>query len=172
MSPEEELALVLRAQNGEREALGKIWDAATPKLFGYLINVVHELSLAEDLLQQTWLKAISALGGFQPRGVRFSAWLFAIARNECRHHWRSTNRHGTPEIREESSSDPQTLEEKLFVDTVLKALSEEDRELLRLRYLADLSFKDIAQVLAISGVAARVRMHRALSRARLIVKNN
>jgi len=172
MSPEEELVLVLRAQNGEREALSKIWDVATPKLYGYLVNVVREPALAEDLLQQTWLKAISALSRFRPRGVRFSAWLFAIARNECRQHWRSTNRHGLPEVREEGSSDPQTLEEKIFVDTVLEALSEEDREILRLRYLADLSFKDIAQILVISPIAARVRVHRALSRAHLIVNNN
>src|SRR4051812_29022735 len=88
MNPTEEKALVLKAQAGDRDALGKLWDSITPKLFGYLINVLHDRQLAEDILQSSWLKAIKALPRFQPRGVTIDAWIFAIARNECRQCWR------------------------------------------------------------------------------------
>src|ERR1700690_2372444 len=92
MTPEQEHMLVNKAKTGDREALGALWDAITPKLFGYLINTTHDKALAEDILQTTWLKAIKALPNYQPRGVNISAWLFAIARNEFHQHWRKAQR--------------------------------------------------------------------------------
>src|SRR3989344_2116751 len=85
----QEKTLVLRAQRGDRDALGELWDILTPKLFGYLVNVTHSQTLAEDILQKTWLRAIKALSRFQQRNISISAWLFAIARNECRQYWRT-----------------------------------------------------------------------------------
>jgi len=168
---EDELALVVRAQNGDRTALGELWDFITPKLHGYLVNTVRNPQLAEDLLQNTWLKAITAIHKFQPKGVRFSAWLFAIARNECRQHWRD---HGQETSIEEADLEkiPETMtthekiSEKIFLDTELNKLPEEHREILRLRYISEFSFKEIAQILSISTIAARVRVHRALGQMR------
>ena len=51
MDQQQELTLVKRAQSGDKEALGMLWDALTPKLFGYLVNVTRNKTLAEDLLQ-------------------------------------------------------------------------------------------------------------------------
>lgn len=168
---QEQIQLVIRAQQGNREALGDLWDSITPKLYGYLINTLHDRSLADDLLQETWLAAIKALPQFKVRGVRFEAWLFAIARNECRQHWRDTGREVSTEISEGAlgTIDPEAHETQLLIETVFHALAQDDREILRLRYLADLSFAEIAGVLKISSVATRVRTHRALSRARIIL---
>ena len=172
----EELILVARAQAGDRDALGVLWDDITPKLYGYLVNSLREPNLAEDILQETWLKAISALPKFRARGVKFSAWLFAIARNECRQHWRRAGREIVEEIKEENHPSAldfpeKNLEKKIFAEDLLKTLPAEDQELLRLRYVADLSFKEIAGVLEISVITARVRVHRVLGRARKILKN-
>lgn len=169
MTTSEENILVRRAQNGDREALGMLWDRLTPKLFGYLINTTRHRALAEDLLQTTWLKAIDALPGFEIRGSGISAWLFAIARNECQMYWRKSNRETEfdPVEHENIPSDENNSEDKILVDQVLRLLSEDDRELLRLRYIADLSPNDIARILKINFVTVRVRLHRALSRARL-----
>ena len=176
MNIEEELALAARAKAGEKDALGVLWDEITPKLYGYLINSLREPTLAEDILQETWLKAISALPKFRARGIRFSAWLFAIARNECRQHWRRAGREIVGEIREENHPaalvfPESALKEKIFTEELLKSLPEEDQEMLRLRYVAGLSFKEIAGVLEIAIITARVRAHRALGRARKILKN-
>lgn len=143
------------------------WDRITPKLFGYLINTMRDKAVAEDLLQTTWLKALKSLPRFQRKGKGFEAWIFAIAHNECRQHWRATGReipldpliHDVPDI---SLSSP----DNLFIEQVLRKLSEDDRELLRLRYIADLSLSDLARILNINFVTVRVRVHRALARAR------
>ncbi len=173
MTIEEELACVARARAGEREAMSVLWESITPKLYGYLLNVVRDSRLADDFLQETWLKAITNLPRFQARGVRFSAWLFAIARNVCREHWRKSLREVPLDLSEEKLSNHVTnhksTEEKLLVEMMMRKFSEEDRDILRLRFIADLSYKEIACVMEISTVAARVRVHRALGRARAIL---
>lgn len=169
MTLEQELTLVVRAQKGDRAALGALWDAITPKLHGYLINTLRDPHLAEDLLQDTWLKAVGSIANFKPQGVRFSAWLFAIAKNECRQHWRKRQfEQPLTEQHEDTVADntQADLSQKLYLDSVLKLISPDEQELLRLRYLAGFSFKEIAKILNISSIAARVRIHRALGRVR------
>ena len=166
---QKEQKLVQSIRRGDKEALGTLWDTFTPKLFGYLINVTHNRVLAEDLLQTTWLKAIDAFPRFQQQHASISAWLFAIARNECRQHWRKAKWEVPldPEIHDREQDEQKGIEDALVVEHLLAQLSEDDREVIRLRYIADLSVKDIARILDINFVAARVRIHRALARARV-----
>lgn len=168
MSSSGEQLLAQKAQGGDREALGALWEALTPKLFGYLINVTRDPALAEDLLQTTWMRAIDALPRFQPRGIRIGAWLFAIARNECRQYWRKSGWEipFDPTKHDWADNGREELEDKILTDQILFNLSENDREILRLRYIADLPLNDIARVLNLNFVTVRVRVHRALVRAR------
>lgn len=163
--------LVKKTQAGDREALGELWDELTPKLFGYLVNTVRDKILAEDLLQATWLKALNNLPKFQHRGVAISAWLFAIARNECRQHWRKTKHETGLEITENDVIDDNrsSSDNKILIDQLLNLLSEDDREILRLRYIADLPLNEIAKVLNINFITARVRVHRAIAKARALI---
>jgi RNA polymerase sigma-70 factor, ECF subfamily len=167
----QELELVQKAQGGDRQALGQLWDLITPKLFGYLINTLRDKTLAEDILQATWLKAINALSKFEPREVSISAWLFAIARNECKLHWRKGDREVelNVDLLDESHPHNDSSENKILIEQILNKLSVEDRELLQLRYIADLSPNEIAKILNINFVAVRVRLHRAIKRAQSII---
>ena len=166
----DEKSLIIKAQSGDREALGQLWDIVTPKLFGYLINTLKNKPLAEDILQTTWLKAINALPNFQVRSVGISPWLFAIAKNECKQHWRKEvpNIELNAETADTTSVNNQTAENNLLIEQILNKLSAEDQELLRLRYIADLSPNAIAKILNLNFVAVRVRLHRAIKRAQII----
>lgn len=168
MSIPDEQSLVARAKRGDREALGALWNALTPRIFGYLINTMRDRTLAEDILQATWLKAITALPRFEKRGIGISAWLFVIARNECREHWRRSGRITSldPTKHDSADGDGETIKEKILAEQILASLPESDREILRLRYIADLSLNELAQVLELNFVTVRVRIHRALARAR------
>lgn len=178
MNSELEQTLVKQAQAGDRQALGKLWDVLTPKLFGYLVNVTKNHALSEDLLQSTWLKAIEALPRFQHcNSSKFSAWLFAITRNECKLHWRKTkNENHYIEKRSFTETDANSAHNKtndiILVEQLLSKLSEDDQEIIRLRYIADLSVNDIARVLNINFVTVRVRLHRAINRARAQINSN
>lgn len=168
MSIPDEASLVKRAKRGDREAVAELWDALAPKMFGYLINTLRDRTIAEDILQAAWLKAIRALPRFEERGVGIGAWLFAIARNECREHWRRSGRELPldPAEHDRSSGDGRAVEEKILAEQILALLPEDDREILRLRYIADLSLNNIAEILKLNFVTVRVRIHRALARAR------
>ncbi len=175
MTLKEELSLVENAKAGSKNAVSLLWDDITPKLYGYLINTLRDNALADDVLQETWLKAITSLNKFEPRGVKFSAWLFAIARNECRQHWRKNNKTVILEEKDETEKLPdsfiakENLNDKILVDEILEKLPEIDREILRLHYISEFSFKEIAQILNISPLNARLKSFRALSKARAIL---
>ncbi|MBP7928090.1 RNA polymerase sigma factor [Patescibacteria group bacterium] len=169
----EELKLVAQVKAGEREALALLWNDITPKLYGYLLNQLRQKDLAEDICQDTWLKAMAAIEKFEDKGVRFSAWVFAIARNECKQHWRKGNKEIAIDFELENIDTRLQVNisnDSLMIESALVKLPEEEKEILRLRYLAELSFKEIAAILEISMIAARVRVHRALSHARAVIK--
>ena len=155
-----------------KDEIAKLWDEITPKLYGYLVNTLKDPVLADDILQNTWTKAIEAIPSFQDRGHGFKAWLFSIARNEMRMHWRKGGRevsydeklHDIHIYEEDKGS-----EDKIFLEQIVLRLREEDQELIRLRYIADLSFLEIAKLLGINPVTARVKINRALGHARAIL---
>jgi RNA polymerase sigma-70 factor (ECF subfamily) len=156
-----------------KNQVSALWDNITPKLFGYLVNTLHDKSLAEDVLQTTWLKALDNLESFGKHGENnFSAWLFAIARNECKQHWRKLGREipFDPLLHDKQETDSKQ-EDRILIDQILTHLSQSDREIIELRYISDLPLNNIAKILKINPVTARVRMHRALSSAKIILKN-
>ena len=157
--------------NLNKNEIEELWDKVTPRLYGYLINTLKDASLADDILQNTWLKAIEALPKFESRGKGFSAWIFSIARNEMRMHWRK-NGHDVPYDQKlhDVSEERNDQEDKIFLTQIVEKLGEEEQELINLRYIADLSFLEISKLLNVNLVAVRVKMHRALSRARLILE--
>lgn len=159
---------IARAQAGDRAAVELLWDAHAPKLYGYLLHTVRDRTLADDLFQSTWVHAIEALPSYEHRGT-FTAWLIAIARNECRQHWRSSQRITALDLDQHDVADGASAQSRETQDAVtraLRTLTEDDRELLRLRYIVGLPTNEIARVLAVSPIAARVRIHRARRHAR------
>jgi RNA polymerase sigma-70 factor (ECF subfamily) len=172
MNIKEEKALIKSVKNGDKECLSKLWDAINPKLYGYLINTLKDKSIADDILQATWLKAISKIEQFHYRGARFSAWLFAIARNECRLYWRENKQTSTAPLEENIlPTEDKTLtaiDDKLAMEKIFKNLSVDEQELLQLRFIGQLNFKEIAGILAISVITARVRLYRIIKKARAL----
>jgi RNA polymerase sigma-70 factor (ECF subfamily) len=161
--------------NLDKDMIGKLWDEVTPRLYGYLLHRLQNRDLADDILQSTWLKAIEALPKFHDAGrglnAGFSSWLFMIAKNEMRMHWRKGGREVPydEDIHEESAGDMKN-EDRIFLEQVLSKLSEEDQEIIRLRYIADLSMGDMARLLKFNPVTVRVKVHRALGRVQAIIK--
>ena len=159
--------------NQDKDDIGKLWDKVTPKLYGYLINALRDEVLADDILQNTWLKAIVALPGFNKNGAgSFPAWLFAIAKNEMKMHWRTAGREiRYDETLHDHSNNDHGTDNKILVDQILNKLSLDDQELIRLYYIGGLSSNEVAKMLKINPITARVRMHRALAHARNVIKN-
>jgi RNA polymerase sigma-70 factor, ECF subfamily len=175
--------LLARCQDGDRAAWDTLVDAYWQRLFGYALRATNNAELAQDLVQETFLRIVQRLGRYDDQG-KFEAWLFRILVNLVRDHGRSLSRHPTQstvmeadgersELTDELSGkvpppvDPLYLQEN--VDALVAALGklpEGDRQVLLLRHFADMPFKDIARTLNCPIGTVLARAHRALGKLR------
>jgi len=127
---------------------------------------LHE---AEDVTAQTFLAAFESFDKFRQDG-HFASWLFGIARNKAMDHFRK--RKNTTSIDEvydiPVENDPLygviQSEQTAALSKLIQALPEEDRDLLRLRFLADMSFPEIAYLLHRNEEAVKKTTYRLLAR--------
>src|SRR2546423_11365014 len=74
--------LVLRAQNGEREAFGEIYEQLATKVYQHFFHRTNQSAeIAEDLTEELFLKVLTRLDRYEDRGLPFAAWVFQVARN-------------------------------------------------------------------------------------------
>lgn len=177
--------LVSRAKANQPEAVEQLFDLYAPRLYGLLLRMTGSPADAEDLLQETCIKMLRALNGYQENG-RFEPWLFSIAANLARDWLRRQGRlivaaaGGTDEESEAIavSQEPdvdQRLVQAEQVDQLQRALMElsaAEREVVTLRFFSDLSFKEIAQALNVPLGTALARAHRALKHLRDRLQND
>jgi RNA polymerase sigma-70 factor (ECF subfamily) len=160
---------VQHARQGDRSAFAHIYDAYAKPIYRYHHSRVGNAADAEDLTSQTFMAVIESLPRYQHRD-NFTAWIFQIARNKAMDYFRGDHRHG--EI-EEWVADPAQIdaleaviwnESRARLKSLLYVLDEEERELIRLRYTAELSFVEIAQMLGRREDAVRKAIRRILDR--------
>lgn len=176
-----EWILIQRAKLGEKEAFGKLYELYVDRLYRYcFFRVGNNRELAEDLVQSSFIKAwekIDTFGKGLPAGRQgsFQAWLYTITRNTLVDHIRSDKQNVS--IDETFADEKQELEEhvhkKMEVEKVMKAvkyLTDEQQELIILKFIEDLSNKEIAKILGKKEDAIRAMQYRALQELRKILK--
>lgn len=164
------LALVVRAQAGDREAFGLLYDQYVGDVYRFLRNKALHTEEAQDLTSITFMKALRALGTFSPRReTSFRAWLFTLARHSFLDRVRSAHRADVAldDVPEPASTDSPAhhAEHALLTREVARALatlSEAQRDVLVLRVWHDCSFAEIARILGKSEAATKMQMKRAL----------
>lgn len=163
----DESALVRRAQS-DAHAFGALYDRYVQRVYRYCLYRVNHAAEAEDLTAQVFLAALEALPRYRHDG-HFAAWLFAIARRKVTDAYRRTSHASL----EEAQLPPLhmelelTLEKRQRRESLLKliqALGEEERELIHLRYVAELSFAEIAQSLHKNEDAVKKTLYRLVAR--------
>lgn len=176
--------LLRRACQHDPDALHKLVDTYSARVFGLLYRLTGSHETAEDLLQETFLRVVRKIGEYR-HGGRFEAWLFRIAANLARDHARRARRRRPPgrlegaprdgeprpaEVPDASQPDPgQELLGKEAGERLnehLQKMAEIDREIILLRHFSGLSFQEIADMLEIPLGTALARAHRALRRLR------
>jgi len=171
LSPEELSALVAKAQDGDSEAFGKIYDAYLTPVYRYVVFRFPQ-ELAEDLVADVFVKSWEKLSSYRPRtGIPFTAWLFRIARYTVIDAYRNTR--GFDDLDEElvdedKESDPQRrMERKLTVAMVRKALlklPKDYRDVLLLHYVAGLGHSEVARSLSMTEGYVRQLKFRGLKK--------
>lgn len=171
MDREHEIAEICAAQQDSR-CFTPLYERYFSDIFKFILRRASEHELTADLTQQTFLKAMLALPKYEVRGTPFRAWLYRIAFNELRMHWRK---------RKEVVVNISYLEAKSLSEEVglpveddrmqplalaLGKLNTEKARLVELRFMDGLSFAEMGDVLGIGEDAAKMRTHRVLATLR------
>jgi len=176
-SPEELKQLVQQAKDGDSTAFSNLYEHYLTPIFRFVFFRVRTHEDTEDLTQHVFLKAWSALPGFgssSPAGGSgsFPAWLYRIARNTTIDYWRKKKplsldpSSATFQNRQDNTLDPLAAssqkEEALHIRKALHILSEDQQTILTLKFIEDLSNKEIALVTGKTEGAIRQIQSRAL----------
>jgi RNA polymerase sigma-70 factor, ECF subfamily len=143
--------LVAEAKRGDPDAFGRIFDAYVGPLYRFIVSRVNNPSDAEDLTQLVFVKALEALPRYEARGIPFGGWLFRLARNAIIDQIRTRRDHlslVTATTRETEDAGPEamaTLRDDLDrVARAMTALTDDQREVIELRFFAGLSVLEAA----------------------------
>jgi RNA polymerase sigma factor (sigma-70 family) len=162
----DETALVSSAQRNPAE-FAALYDRYYRHIYHYLYSRVGNAAEAEELTAQTFLSALETIPRYRHRGY-FAAWLFTIARNKARDFYRirvST----TPLDEDNPDKSGDLLSQVIETDQVeqlaglIRKLEEDEKELLRLRYGAGLSFAEIGVCLGRKEDTVKKTVYRLLA---------
>lgn len=163
--------ILKRIRCGDKHAFAAVVERYQRPLFGFFGRMGLAQGLAEDLAQETFLRAWRNLGQFDPELGAFSTWLFAIARNLALNELsRATNRReirppeDAPEPECERPQPPEALalaQRRRRLDLALQLLPAAERCVLALAYLEDFDAAQIAGIEGCTAGAVKTRLHRA-----------
>ncbi|MEM7152909.1 MAG: RNA polymerase sigma factor [Myxococcota bacterium] len=176
LSPDDERALVVRAQAGEAAAFRALYKRYAPSVFRYaILPLVHDRTLAEDLLADTFVRAMENIGRFQWQGKGVLPWLIRIAKNLCLDHLRKSGRVGAwPTEYEQLIPDPgewngETLAAhkeitgllRERIDECLEEINPRYRRVLELRLVQGMARDNAAETMEVSIGTLDVLLFRA-----------
>jgi len=157
--------LARRAQAGQQEAFGALVRYYGPRLYHFIRLKVRGEADAEDLVQETMLKAYANLARYDNR-FAFSTWLFTIGRREVVNYYRGRKREEGKRAGREAgvSPDPVMLlteqEEREQLWRLARHLPERQYDALWLRYVERQSVAEVAEVLGLTRIHVKVLLYR------------
>lgn len=174
-------AILHRVAAGEQRAFAELVDLYQRPLFGFLGRLGLGQAQAEDLAQETFLRAWSQLHNYEPERARFGTWLFTIARNlACNALQRAPQRReiqdvDLPEQACEQAGPAAAMErtqQNARLQSALRQLPMADRSALALVYVHELGLADVARIEGNSLAAIKTRLHRARHRLRELLQSD
>ncbi len=173
MSSEETLLLEKLAT--EAEAFAALYDRYFGRVYNYVRYRVAEADTADDLTSEIFSRALRKIDSYAPAKGPFAAWLFAIARNTVNsYHRREQLRRLVPLSQARNVPAPESTpeehlagrEERAALLKALQRLSPRERDIISLRFAADLRYARIARLTGLSEANLAVIVHRALRKLR------
>jgi RNA polymerase sigma-70 factor (ECF subfamily) len=179
--------LINRYLSGDHLSLEELVDRHKNRVYAYILMVVKDRHLADDIFQETFIKVINTLrsGTYKEEG-KFIQWVMRIAHNLVIDYFRKLNRIPIVDHQSIDNEDifenlrlvDDSVEEKMILEQVyedvrklINFLPPEQKEVLLMRHYSDMSFKDIAELTDVSINTALGRMRYALINLRKMIKD-
>lgn len=177
--------LLQRYRSGDRNAISQLIERHSHRVRNYIRMMVKDRDLAEDIFQETFIKAVRVIdeGRYCDSG-KFVSWILRIAHNQVIDYFRNQRQNksvteadagynvlGTLKFADQNIEDALISEQiERDVRSLVELLPDEQREVVRMRYFAGLSFKEIAEQTGVSINTALGRMRYALINLRKLIK--
>lgn len=171
--------LMLEYAAGNSKAFEELFRRYGKKLYNLFLRFLNNTELAQDLLQECFLRVIESSGRYQPKKA-FSNWIFTIAMNLIRDKYREQTRRKMEPISESlepEKLEPNLLSESTYKDlektqikeaivTAMNTLPKEQREIIILSKYQGFSFSEISEILNLSPAAAKQKAYRGMQSLR------
>jgi RNA polymerase sigma-70 factor (ECF subfamily) len=163
--------LVRRAQQGDGDAFGELYDRYVDTVYRFIYFRVNDRALAEDFTSETFLRALRRIGSVNYQGRDIGAWFVTIARNIVFDHTKSA-RHRlevttdeTPERDDRAPGPEDVVLQQLTAERLMQAVAQlgnEQRECVVLRFVQGFSVNETAEVMGKNAGAIKALPHRAI----------
>ncbi|CAN5531946.1 RNA polymerase sigma factor [soil metagenome] len=162
--------LVLQSQAGDRNAFDELVARFHPPLLKHARYLTGSDDAARDTVQESWMAMVRGIHRVDDPAT-FRAWAYRIVTNKCADRVRSIVRERVaiehrPEAHEASSADDESVRE------AMARLGPDQRAILSLRYLEDMSTREIAEVLNIPDGTVKSRLHQARNELKTILERS
>jgi RNA polymerase sigma-70 factor (ECF subfamily) len=180
VAPEAEDEMLFCLQSNDQRHFSKLYDRFSPALFGLIQKWIKDKEVAENLLQDVFIKAWRSRELYNAAKGRLFTWLYRITRNICIDHLRSkAHRNSMVAIPEDNLAGIKTsfIENSLLPDTIglrklVDVLRREEREVLELMYFKGLTQRQIGEVMDIPLGTVKTRMNKAIKELRYYFKSD
>jgi len=172
---DDQFAVYLQAARHRNElAITALYDQFATRMHAYLFYRVGDLNEADDLVEDVFLRMLEAIGSCRAQSkASFTAWMFRIAHNMAANWFKQRSRHPvealTEALPDPSDAPGDQVEQRLSYQCLRQAiagLTDDQREVVLLRFVGGMSSLQVAQVLHTSVGAVKALQHRALSALR------
>jgi RNA polymerase sigma-70 factor (ECF subfamily) len=177
--------LMMQFQGGDRAAFASLVRRHKVPIFNFVLRQVHSRTTAEDIVQDVFVRVVHRASTFKHE-ARFTTWIYSIARNLCIDHLRKMSLRRHPSLDQAPQGDrdhlalvervadghPSTAADRSLTSTdigerivsAVEALPDDQREVFLLRQLANIPFKEIAEMTGVPENTVKSRMRYALER--------
>lgn len=168
-------ALLATAARSDPHAFGELYERYYPRMYRYVYHRVGNRTDAEDVTALIFMKALEALPSYQSRVNGFAPWLFRIGRNTVVDYYRRHRNHSPLDSLEHHSADHDPVrhvlnsERRVELHALVEHLSCDQRDVVLMRYAADLTFPEIATTLRKNEPAVRMLLHRGLRKLKAVM---
>ena len=160
-----------RLREKDNEALERLYLELKRPIFIFILSIVKDYHIAEDILQETFIKVINNSESYE-KGSNAKAWIFSIARNISLNQIKLRKREELKEdiIKVDSTLFTEEVESAMEFLRLIEPLESEEREIVALKLSAGLGHKQIAETLNISVINSRAKYSRAIRKLKNIIK--
>ncbi|MDI6618922.1 MAG: sigma-70 family RNA polymerase sigma factor [Clostridiales bacterium] len=177
----EDKKLIKKCQNGDKSAFQELISKYHPIVYKFLVRVTEDERLTEDLTQETFIKIIRSIDKFDVNGkAKFSTYIITVSKNCYIDYLRKNKKimqsvtiDDNLNIEDTDVNVEEIVLNKIYGNDILKAmesLTEEQRIAIKLKYIEDLTLKEIGDILKIEPKTVKSRIHNGIVKLRQLLQ--